>query len=444
MKLSINIKKLIKNPLAKATTGTAGLKIAFTASQFLISLMLARILGAGGYGVYVYAIAWLNLLTVFALFGADKLILREVSVYVKQAQWSELSGILCWGALFVLCISAGLGGMAALVAWGSSSDGNHMLVTAVSIAMLALPLTALGRLRQAAMQGLDHVVIGQIPENLIHPVIFMCLIVVLWAMFGSGLMNAVDILKVYIIALSVTFLIGAIQFAKKIPGPVSEVNPIYHFGEWFRSAMPMMLVSGMSIINARIDTILLGAIKGATAAGIYVVAARGAELIVFVLVAVNIAVAPTFAALYAANEMRRLQKVVSNSTRIMLLAAIPVAAGLILFGSWFLWIFGSEFMAGKNALTILSIGQVFNVAMGLSGILLIMSRHTKQAAFGVGVSMALNVVFNLILIPVWGVSGAAIATVISIVASNILLAILVYKKIGINTTVIGLRINMSG
>ena len=177
--------------------------------------------------------------------------------------------------------------------------------------------------------------------------------------------------------------------------------------------------------------------KGAVSAGIYNVANRGAELIIFVLNSINMVLAPTIAALYTQGDKERLQNIITLSVRIVLLFSLPVALGLVFFGKYFLMIFGNEFVLGNKALTILSIAQLFNCAMGSVGLLLIMTGHQRQAAIGVVISAVLNVIFNALFIPIWGIEGAAIATGISIISWNSIYVVWVYRKLGIYTTALG-------
>jgi O-antigen/teichoic acid export membrane protein len=193
----------------------------------------------------------------------------------------------------------------------------------------------------------------------------------------------------------------------------------------------------MAVINARTDIIMLGALKATEMAGIYNIAYRGAELIAFVFNSVNMILAPTIASLYATAEIEKLQRVITLTTRAVLLFSLPVAIFFIFFGNYFLSLFGQEFMRGHVSLCILSTGQMINVAMGSVGFLLVMTGHERKAAIGIGISAVLNILLNALLIPRWGIKGAATATASSMIIWKVLLAIWVYKKLGIHSTALG-------
>ena len=151
----------------------------------------------------------------------------------------------------------------------------------------------------------------------------------------------------------------------------------------------------------------------------------------------NPALAPAVASLHIAGDMQRLQRVVTASARAMLAISLPIALVMIVFGQPVLVIFGPEFTQGATALAILSTGQLVNVAMGSVGLLLMMTGHERDTAWGVGIATVVNVALNGLLIPRWGIEGAAVATATSLVVWNLLLAVWVYRKLGIHCTALG-------
>jgi len=299
---------------------------------------------------------------------------------------------------------------------------------------------ALIRIRQTIMQGLNQVVLGQLPEMLIQPVLFIALLGGVY-LFSRNYLSAPLAICANAIATGIAFIIGTKMLQRILPQKTMEAVPEYNTRDWAYSALPLLLLNSLRVINAQTDIIILGAVKGAEVAGIYAVANRGAGLIAFILVAVNAALAPTIASLYAAGDMRQLQHVITKSARIVLLISLPVGLSLILFGKWFLLLFGHGFIKGITALSILSIGQIVNAATGSVGILLVMTGYERDVSIFTGVSGVLNVVLNIVLIPIWGLKGAATATASSMIVLNLMLAIWVYKRLGINPVSI-IKINL--
>ena len=152
---------------------------------------------------------------------------------------------------------------------------------------------------------------------------------------------------------------------------------------------------------------------------------------------INPTLSPIVSKLHTAGQRVRLQRGITRVARIGLLLSLPVALFLIIFGDWFLSLFGPGYTEGEIALGILSVGQVINVAAGSVAMILVMTGNERIAALGVAMSTIVNISLNAILIPVWGIEGAAIATTTSIVLWNALLVRYTCKQLGVDPTAFG-------
>ncbi|MGB3633069.1 MAG: polysaccharide biosynthesis C-terminal domain-containing protein, partial [Rubrobacteraceae bacterium] len=137
------------------------------------------------------------------------------------------------------------------------------------------------------------------------------------------------------------------------------------------------------------------------------------------------------------GDMRRMQRMITKSVRLVLVSSLLIAFTLITFRDFFLGLFGSEFTQGGAVLTILSIGLVVNAATGSVGTLLIMTNHERDVVLGLAIGALTNIILCFALIPGWGAEGAAIATAVSTGLWNILLAVFVYRRLGIHATALG-------
>jgi O-antigen/teichoic acid export membrane protein len=426
----------LRAALVTGAAGTFTLKVVSTGLSLLTSLFLARLLGAAGYGAYAYAISWVGLLSVPALLGLDNLFIREIAAYKVRSEWDLMSGLLHWANLVTLLISLGLALVAAIGAWILAEHVESQMVFTLWIALMMIPLIALTRLRQAALQGLGHVVVGQLPEVVIRRLLFIVFVGVVYSVLGADL-TAPWAVSMDVLAAGVALFLGVGLLHKTLPRYAQEASPVYQTRVWARSMLPLLFISVIQAISGQVALVLLGMIKGAEAVGIYAVAQRSAALITFALFAVNAVLSPTVASLYAAGDMKRLQRVVTKSARIILFASVPMVISLFVFGDRFLLYFGPEFASAKMSLFILSAGQLANAAMGSVGLLLIMTGHERDTSIVFGGNALLTVLLNVILIPKWGIEGAATAGTSGMIIWNLLLAALVYKRLGIDSTALG-------
>ena len=138
--------------------------------------------------------------------------------------------------------------------------------------------------------------------------------------------------------------------------------------------------------------------------------------------------------LYTEKRLADLQTMVLHSFWGLAAFSIPVAALLATLGGYLLGLFGDQFQSGHTALAILSVGHLVNALSGPVGALLTMTGHQKDHLWIVGCAAALNVILNAVLIPLLGMTGAALGTAGTTILSNITLCLVVLKRVNIHTT----------
>jgi len=123
----------------------------------------------------------------------------------------------------------------------------------------------------------------------------------------------------------------------------------------------------------------------------------------------------------------------------MLLSSLPIGGVLLLFGGQALQVvFGQPYRSAYPALAILCGGQLFHAATGAPGLFLNMTGHEGDTAIAVAVTAVLNVLLNLLLIPQFGIAGAATATAVSLSGLKILLYRRMVSRTGIDSLAIPL------
>jgi O-antigen/teichoic acid export membrane protein len=419
---------------ARGAPGTFILKVGATGIAFLVNLLLARMLGLSGFGAYAYATTWASLLVVPAVLGLDLLLLREVAAKVTQARWDTLRGLLRFAYLAVAVASVGIAVVAGVL--GSIVAGDPAASLVFWVAMAGVPLLALIRISQATMRGLHRVVAGQIPELAIKPGLDVVLIVAAFGVLGGGF-DAAWAVGALVAASLVALAVGLVQVRRSLPPEIDVVPARSEARAWIGSAGPLLLIGGIQIVNRQIDIILVGALIGLEAAGVYTIASRGAELISFVLFAVNANLAPRIASLHAAGAREELERAVVSGARSATVFSVPLALGFVLFGGWFLSLFGPGFSEGAVALAILAVARVVAAFLGSVSITLTMTGNERVTATGMGLAAVVNVALNLALIPLWGLAGAAVASSAGLVLWNVILAAMVQRRLGIASTAWG-------
>ncbi len=421
----------------KLIMGGIGNSLIQASSRFialLFGIILARTMGADGYGTYAWAMAMMATLMFLAEAGMPTLLIREVAAGEVRKDWPHMRGLVTRSIQVVLLAATTIAAIIAICVHYLGGDIDPTLRDTVLLTLILLPLIAVGNTILAVLQGLRHVVKSLAVSMVLRPLLALAAVGIMALMHYDGIVPQ-SAVSVQIGAGACTLALAFYLALKHLPPPFRSATPAYETRKWLTSSLSFIFIGGANLLNNQTDILLLGYFRPVDEVGIYRVATQGAALVVFGLQVVNGVIAPQFARMYAAKDMERLQRLVTVSARVALVVAGIFAGIFVLFGEPILsFIFGAEFAVGHKPLAILATGQLLNAAMGSVGFLLAMSGHEQIVARTLLATALLNIVLNSILIPVFGASGAAFATAVSIVAWNITLAIVVKKRININST----------
>jgi O-antigen/teichoic acid export membrane protein len=406
--------------------------------MLVASILLARMLGAGDYGMYASAMAVVLFLAVPSSLGLPILLVRLIAAYQANRQWALMKGLLRRTNGIVLSLSLVLCALGSLVITLNAEWLGHDNAVTLWWAMALIPIVALNALRSGALRGLHSVIAGQLPECLVMPTAFIGALGLWWVLSDPGKdFSAAEATVFRLAATVLAFGVGTFFLLQRLPDEISKTAPSYQTGSWMKSTTPLLILTTMSIINAQSDILLLALLKNTEAAGVYQAAGRGAELVAFSLLVVSIGIQPSLSRFYATGDMFRLQRLVTTGTRATVAFAIPIALVLVLYAKPVLtFAFGDEFQDGAMSLIVLSCAYIVCAAIGPADQILNMTGHERYSAVGMAIGAVANVVLNLLLIPFWAMEGAAVATACSLVLRNLFLASIVQKRLQVSSNVL--------
>ena len=405
------------------------IKIAGTAAKFGYNVLLARMLGASGTGVYFLALTVATIASVAGRFGMDNALLRFAAANAAQTKWGVVADLHKKGLGITLVLSSV---MAVLTFFAARPLAVHVFADAQLILPLKLmaisivPFSLL-KLYSELLRALKKIKESAFIQDLAVPLFSAPLLLILGTRFG-----AVGAAAAYTASTFILLLIAAWLWRRATP-MLHSATGYFDTGLLLRTSLPLFWVAMLFIAMSWTDTLLLGIWLDNRAVGIYGIAMRVSVMISFVLVSVNSIIAPKFAALHADGALRELGDLARRAARLMAVITMPFFLLFLLLPKWVLGIFGDDFGAGATVLAILSVGQFVNVATGSVGYLLIMSGHEKLIRNSTMISAALNLILNVLLIPRFGIIGAAIASATSLAALNLISAALVYNSLSIMT-----------
>ncbi len=426
-----------KMRLFKGSVGGLALKLSSTGLNFLSAILMARLLGPTEYGIYSYAMAIIFFMSIPTSLGLPSLVVRYIASYHAKSEWGYIRGLLLTSNKVVIFSSIIILSLAWVSTYFFSDRFKPQQLSTLQAALILLPLMSLSGLRSATLQGLNYTIIAQLPETLLKSIIILSLLYAAYLFLPREVITPVFVMYIQVASTSIAFITGAVLLWKRLPKHVKKTPSNFEYKKWLNSALPFMLFGGVIILNQKTDLLMLGWLSGTYSVGIYEVATRGAEIFIFILVSINVAVGPTMTNLYVTGEIERLRKLITNCTYIISIVSLLLFSFIFYLGDIFInTLFGLKYIDAYDPLIILCIGQLINALLGtIVGQLLIMTGHERETTIGIGFGAVLNVILSYYLIPHFGINGAALASTISLTTGNILLVFFAKKKLNINTTI---------
>jgi O-antigen/teichoic acid export membrane protein len=171
----------------------------------------------------------------------------------------------------------------------------------------------------------------------------------------------------------------------------------------------------------------------AESVAVYGVAFRFSMGVSITLMAINSISSPKFAEKFANDDIKGMGKIAMQSAKIIFWTTLPLATILLIFPKFFMGLYGSEFLIGFEALRWLIIGRIVNALSGSVGNLMQMSGQQKIYMNILIIGSVINVVLNYYLIPIYGIKGAAISSLVSLSFWNLTMVYMVKRKFGFST-----------
>lgn len=388
------------------------------AMRFFFGVIVARSLGADGFGLYTLGITTSIMLATFSRLGLSEGLVHFLPSAIQKQDDSQVWRILQVGVvlptLVALGLSALLFGLADTVAVNIFNEpAASSVLRWISI---AIPFMAVGRIVMASMRGFKYMRYGVYADNIAFNIVRLALTVLLLSI-GWGLSGA---LGAYVIAwtvtagLSVFYLNRIFPLRRAISRTQSKVRQLLSF------SAPICLTQVFGQLRGSFELLMLGMLSTMTAVGVYSAAVRIQAIGAMFLMAVEMVAKPIISELFHQGDADRLGQLYQTLTRWSLAFVLPYFITIILFAKPILAIFGEEFEAGSMVLIIISVGTLINAGTGICGAMIVMTGHSKLSFFNSLITLGISVILNLTLIPVWGLVGAAIAAAVSWAFVNIL------------------------
>lgn len=427
----------MKQLLRSAKTKMLALKFANYLIGAIVAIVLARFLGAEGYGSYAFVYSIVLILVLPGGVGLSDLILRETVRLSEDQRLNEIGRLWRWAGLMVLASSAVI---FALVYAVTRLTGYGPAAPALFwTGMLLIPFMAAGAVRGAALQALGYPFAAQFPQLVLRQGLLVVIFLLVAHLAVEISTSPQTAMAANLAGAVIAFGVGLYLLLRAAP-PMPEIPALRAapHRRWLTSAFWMGSGRGAQVLNGNTDIVLLGILAAASDVGIYKTAVVVGTTTIFAVQAIEMALMPRLAKLSKEGDMAGLSRASVRAARQILAFGALILLVLVLAGEAILDLaFGAEFSDGYLALVLVAIGKASFYLFGPVRPLLNMSGYERTVAPVMVQAVLLNIAACLLLIPSFGYLGAAGALLLSSWFWNIRLYLLVRRKIGFDCSAFG-------
>lgn len=421
--------------LGGAAQNVVGLVIGALAAA-AAQVLMSRTLGEARYGIVTLAVQMAFVGSTATRFGMDVANIRLVAILVGKGEGGRVRALARRASLIALTVSvAGALVMFAASGWlaGSLTDLPSVARPAFMAAALALPFAAMTQIYLGATRGLKIMRHTLYVQWIGQPLLWIGFMLAFWLAAETSGATVLAYAASWAVGLVIAFLAWERESrpltGSTDVGRISEegTGALIRFGA-FRA--PAALCSHLVFWA---DLYVFSTLAGDRITGVYAATLLAAQTLFLFLTSLSLMFSPFVADLHHRGKHDTLDSLYRSVTRWTLAATIPILLVLLVMPDLVMRVFGPGFVAGADALLILSIGMIVPVCVGTVGFILIMVGRTGWDLLVYTGAIALDVTLALWLAQpdVLGIEGAATAQACTLAASAVVRLLLVRRFVRI-------------
>lgn len=403
--------------------------------NFIARVLIARFYTPDDYGLFNLFFTVLSIFAGIGLLGLGTGISRFIGYYKGSGEKHKIKAVEGWGLLIGTVSGISFGILLFFIApWISPLfSEKNVFVDYIRIAAVTLPfyviLSSLISVFRGHQRTKERILFYDLGKNvfflifsLIAGILAFPFIGVIWSMFAAIALMSLSFFAYYVKKQkSLLKNVGLFSFAPSIGKKILLFS------------LPLVLVDIMYQVMGWADTLMIGYFLTESAVGFYNVARPLSTFISTGLTVTLFIYSPLVAGLYAQNKFKENDIIFTVLTKWICFLTLPLAMVLFFYSNEVISrSFGEEYIPATIPLQILAVVYFTNNFMGPNGATLTSYGKTRFLMTTTSLAAGLNVIVNVMLIPLYGIIGAAIATGISIVSINIIRTYKLYLISGIH------------
>lgn len=412
----------LKRMLFSPVMASMFLRALGAALSFGVTFAVARWGGAAVSGEYALATQTILTASAIALFGNDRLLIRRIAGDLREGR-PDLAGVALWYSVKVVGVASAIAAAIVFVLSPFSEfiglSPNIMALCAIGVFFFPMQNIAI-----AALRGMERIVLSQLFYGPFQSMLLLVLIVLLGS--SAFALSAEMATLGYIASLVVTAVLSCVVVLRGVRGwpPFEGVKPNYRAS----NSTAIGLTVTLDMVGAWGTLVLTGFILGLTEIGAFRVCLQIITIMTMIFTTYESIIGPQFAGDFRVKDIAAVKQRYLRAIGILIaFSGVPVLLTLV-FPGQILAIFGPEFLIGAQALQILALGQAIVTVIGPAGAILIMSGREKVNLQLSIAGLVVNLCLIPVLVPIWGLAGAAWAVNASIILRSVV-ALLVVQRV---------------
>ncbi len=407
-----------------------GLKLLGAGLTFILHILITRNLGASWAGVYFLSLSIATIATIISRVGLDNTVVRLMAGCSAAGDNAAVQGVFASSLRIVLAggaVSTVVLYLLAPVISHHFFEKPELVVPLRIMTVRILPIAVIMIIGES-FRGLKQIRRSQITQVILFPLFMITLLLGI-----PGDLNVEQISYLMVCCAVAAMLAGFVIW--KVSAPSLKNIQSRHCGENLLTAsLPLLTIAILDLVIMWSSTIFLGLFNTNAEIGIYQAAYRTSTITKYTLTSIGVIAAPSFAELVHRGDLNRLAGLTHKVTAVMVISTLPVIWAIFQFADEILSLFGNNFTIGTTALLILTCGQIVNVLTGPVNHLLVMGGYGRDLRNVIFFAAIAIILLNAVLIPVYGIKGAALASSAALAIENLGALIMVRIRLGFWTT----------
>lgn len=380
--------------------------------RYFFQVLVARQIGPDLFGLFSLGISIFVVAEVISALGTTKGVVRFVSLYHRDGDERRVRGTVALTAIVVLVGGTVVCGLLAVLSGLLSTAVFHTSALAPVLRRLAIgiPFSALTTVFICSLLGLKIVKYKVYVRDGFEPMLKAAVAVLLF-LLGWKLGAAVSAFVVSIIAGTfLSYFFYRRVFHEKLG---SNAPPIMETKRLLTFCWPLLFASCLAILEIWLTTFMVGFFLTPGAVGVFSAAYRTSLLVQGVLFSFNAIISPIIPSLHHGKELRKLESLFKMVSKWIFSLSLPAIVFLITLPREIMNVFGQDFLTGAPTLLVLGIGQLAISATGPLGMMIDMSGKSKITLLNTILQLVLQALLCVLLIPKYGIIGAACSKAMS-------------------------------